>query len=91
MGYKRGEDGNLVIDEEQAVTVRKIYRLFLDGLTPHAIAKELTSQGIPTPAGKKIWNQSTVRGILKNEKYKGDALLQKTYIADFLTKKTSSE
>ncbi len=87
LGYKRGTDGNLVIDEDEAVTVRKIYRLFLEGLTPHAIAKQLTEEKILTPCGKEKWNQSTVKSILTNEKYKGDALLQKTYTVDFLTKK----
>lgn len=87
LGYERGSDGNLVVDENEAVVVRKIYRLFLNGLTPHAIAKQLTDEGIPTPSGKSVWNQTTVRRILSNEKYKGDALLQKTYVADFLTKR----
>jgi hypothetical protein len=87
LGYKKGEDGNLVIDEDEAVTVRKIYRLYLEGLTPHAIAKQLTSENILTPGGKTVWNQTTIRSILTNEKYKGDALLQKRYTVDFLTKK----
>lgn len=87
LGYKRGEDGNLVIDEDEAVTVRKIYRLFLSGLTPHAVAKRLTSEGIPTPGGKDKWNPSTIKNILTNEKYKGDALLQKEFTVDYLTKK----
>ena len=87
LGYDKGEDGNLVINEEQAVTVRKIYKLFLDGITPHTIAKKLTEEGILTPGGKKKWAPSTVKHILTNEKYKGDALLQKQYTVDFLTKK----
>ncbi len=65
-----------------------IYRLFLQGLTPFGIAKQLTAEGIPTPAKKEKWNAATVRRILENEKYKGDALLQKSYTVDFLTKKT---
>jgi DNA invertase Pin-like site-specific DNA recombinase len=87
LGYEKGEDGNIVINEKEAVTVRKIYRLFLNGLTPHSIAKELTMEGIKTPASKDKWSARTVRSILTNEKYKGDALLQKNYTIDFLTKK----
>jgi len=86
LGYDRGEDGNLVINEKQAVIVRRIYGLFLQGKTPYAIAKQLTDEGIPTPGGKKVWGKSTVESILTNEKYKGDALLQKVYTTDFLTK-----
>ena len=87
LGYDRGPDGGFVVNEEQAKTVRLIYRLFLEGLTCHAIAKELTERKLPTPGGKEVWGQSTVRSILTNEKYKGDALLQKVYTTDFLTKK----
>jgi len=87
LGYDRGEDGNLVINEEQAKVVRKIYGLFLQGHSPYAIAKRLTAEGIPTPGGKKVWGKAVVQSILTNEKYKGDALLQKVYTVDFLTKK----
>lgn len=87
LGYDKGPDGTLVVNPEQAKTVKLIYRLFLDGLTMHTIADELTKRGIKTPGGKDKWSQSTVRSILTNEKYKGDALLQKSYTVDFLTKK----
>ncbi len=87
LGYDRGEDGNLVINEEQAKTVRKIYGYFLQGRSPYQIAKLLTEKGIPTPGGKKVWGKAVVTSILTNEKYKGDALLQKVYTTDFLTKK----
>ena len=87
LGYDRGEDGNLVVNPEQAETVKRIYRLFLEGKTPHGICKILTDDGILTPGGKKNWSPTTVKSILTNEKYKGDALLQKTYCEDFLTKK----
>ena len=87
LGYDRGEDGNLVINEEQAAIVRRIYGMFLQGRSPFAIAKALTEEGIPTPGGKANWSGSTVRSILTNEKYKGDALLQKVYTVDFLSKK----
>ena len=87
LGYAKGEDGTPVVVESEAKTVRLIYKLFLDGKTPSAIAKHLTEQGIPTPGNKEIWTPSTVKSILTNEKYKGDALLQKSYTVDFLSKK----
>ena len=79
LGYDRGGDGNLVINEEQAAVVRRIYGMFLQGRSPSAVAKALTKEGIPTPGGKTKWSGSTVRSILTNEKYKGDALLQEVY------------
>lgn len=87
LGYEKGEDGFPKIVEKEARTVRLIYKLFLEGKTPSGIAKHLTQKGIPTPAGKKKWQSSTVKSILTNEKYKGDAILQKTFTVDFLTKK----
>ena len=74
LGYKKGEDGNLVIDEEQAMIVKRIYREFLSGSSSVAIAKGLTNDGIETPGHKQKWYATTVRSILTNEKYKGDAL-----------------
>lgn len=88
LGYDRGPDGNLVVNREQAKTVKLIYRLFLDGYTFHSIAKELMARGLETPTGKKKWYQGTVKSILTNEKYKGDALLQKRFTVNFLTKET---
>ena len=88
LGYNRGPDGNLVVNKEQAETVKLIYRLYLSGYTFHSIAKKLTEQKIPTPARCKIWRPNTVRSIFMNEKYKGDALLQKKFTVDFLTKKS---
>ena len=87
LGYRKGPDGTPEIDEEQAQVVRRIYRLFLEGKTYTGIAKILTEEGIPTPAGGHKWSRSTVRSILTNEKYKGDSLQQKTFCTDFLTKK----
>lgn len=86
LGYKKGEDGGLAIDETQAPIVRRIYARFLQGATPQTIASELTSDKVATPLGKTVWAASTIRSILTNEKYKGDALLQKTFTTDFLTK-----
>ena len=87
LGYDRGEDGNLVINPDQAATVRRIYGMFLKGMTPFGIASKLTADGVLSPGGKAHWNAGSVRSILSNEKYRGDALLQKSYTVDFLTKK----
>lgn len=87
LGYEKGPDGNMQIVEEEAKVVREIYAMFLDGKTPSGIAAALTKRGVPTPAGKATWQASTVKSILSNEKYRGDALLQKTFTVDFLTKK----
>lgn len=75
LGYDKRKDGNLVVNPEQAKIVKLIYRLFLDGYTFHSIARELTQRGIKSPGGKSKWGQQTVKSILTNEKYKGDALL----------------
>jgi len=87
LGYEKGENDLPKIVEKEAVVVRLIYKLFLEGKTSSGIAKHLTTNKIPTPAGKEVWQQSTVLSILKNEKYKGDAMLQKSFTVDFLTKK----
>jgi len=87
LGYEKGGDGLPQIVESEAEIIRCIYRLFLYGKPPAAIAAYLTHESIPTPAGKPIWRHTTVESILTNEKYKGDARLQKSYTVDFLTKK----
>ncbi len=87
LGYDRGEDGNLVINPEQAKTVKFIYKLFLTGLSYQAIAKILMDKGIKSPGGKEIWHPGSVKHILTSEKMKGDALLQKSFTIDFLAKK----
>lgn len=86
LGYDKGPDGNLVVNKEQAKLVKKIYKYFLEGNTPYRIAKMLTEEGIPTIQGKKKWSAGPVKNILTNEKYKGDALLQKSFTVNFLTK-----
>ncbi len=86
LGYKKGADGRPEIVEEEAAIIRKIYDLFLSGKTIHEIAAILTEMGVLTPAGRTKWSVSTVRSILSNEKYKGEALLQKTFTVDYLTK-----
>lgn len=87
LGYKLDENGNTVIDEDEAKIIRKIYSLFLKGYTIRNICLVLDSENIPTPRKGNKWSVSTVKSILTNEKYKGDALLQKSYAVDFLNKK----
>lgn len=87
LGYRKGADGLPEIVPEEAETVKKIYRLFLEGKTPGGIAIILTDEQTLTPSGKTVWSPTTITSILKNERYKGDALLQKTFCVDFLTKK----
>lgn len=87
LGYDQDENGNWVINEKEAKTVREIFRLFLEGLYITAIASKLTEEGRPTPGGQKKWNPGTTFRMLKNEKYKGDALLQKYFTVDYLTRK----
>ncbi|MBQ7370445.1 MAG: recombinase family protein [Blautia sp.] len=86
LGYTR-IDGQLMIVPEQAVTVRRIFREYLDGSSPSVIAKGLEEDGARTGTGKTKWYESGVRVILENEKYKGDVLMQKTYVADVLSKR----
>ena len=88
VGYSAflGYDKDFKINEEQAKVVKLIYKLFLGGRSFYAITKELEKRGIKSPSGKDKWYISTVRSILTNEKYRGDALIQKEYTADFLDK-----
>lgn len=86
LGYTKDADGNLIIDPEQAEVVKRIYREYLEGYSMDRIAKGLEATGILTGAGKTKWWTSTINKILRNEKYIGDALLQKTYTTDFLNK-----
>ena len=87
LGYRKGDDGQPEIVPEEADVVRTIYLRYLNGYTSHQIARALTEANVPTPMGRRIWSESTVLSILKNERYKGDAILQKTFCTDFLTKK----
>ena len=86
LGYTKDADGNLIIDPAQAEVVKRIYREYLEGYSMDRIAKGLEADGILTGAGKTKWLTSTINKILRNEKYIGDALLQKTYTTDFLNK-----
>jgi len=87
LGYDRGINGGFVVNEMQADIIRLIFKLFLEGKSMIAIVHYLDNAEIATPSGKNKWSQTVVISILINEKYKGDALLQKRYVVDFLTKK----
>ncbi|APM39906.1 recombinase family protein [Clostridium kluyveri] len=87
LGYTKDEEGHLVIEPNGAEVVKRIYREYLEGASLIEIARGLMADNILTSAGKEKWRQETIKKILKNEKYIGDALLQKTYTVDFLTKK----
>ncbi len=87
LGYRKGADGRPEIVPEQADIVRRIYNDFLAGATYLEIAKRLTEENVPTMGGGNRWFSERIKSILKNEKYKGDALLQKTYITDPISKR----
>jgi len=87
LGYDKDPNGNLMINQKQAKIVRRIYREFLDGKGANRIAKDLEVDQVPNWNGKPKWHGSTIQSMLTNVKYKGDALLQKSYTVDFLTKK----
>ena len=87
LGYTKDEDGELIIVPEQAKLVRRIYRLYLEGLSTQQIANTFMAEGIKTVTGKDKWHDTVIAKILQNEKYMGDVLQQKTYTVDFLTKK----
>jgi DNA invertase Pin-like site-specific DNA recombinase len=87
MGYTKDEEGNLIIVPEEAEIIKRIYREYLEGKSLAGIGRDLEKDGILTAAGKPRWRPETIKKILMNEKYIGDALLQKTFTVDFLTKK----
>ena len=86
LGYTKDEDGNLIIDEDEAKIIRRIYREYLEGASLRDIADGLERDKIKTGGKRYKWHLSTVRGILRNEKYRGDALLQKTITTDYIEK-----
>lgn len=87
MGYTKDSDGKLIVVPEEADVVRKIFDLYLQGLGVSRIAKALEEQGIKTVTKNDKWHRSTIHKMLRCEKYMGDAMLQKTYTVDFLSKK----
>ncbi|BAW87288.1 recombinase family protein [Limosilactobacillus fermentum] len=87
LGYTKDTQGNLVIEPEEAKVIKRIFYSYLNGMTMKQIADALKADGILTGGKTKNWRSSSIAKILKNEKYMGDALLQKTYTVDFLNKK----
>ena len=87
IGYRKGEDGNPEIVPEEAEIIRTIYDSFLAGKTAREIVNSLIADGVQTKCGKQKWSVATVQNILKNEKYCGDAILQKTVTLDCISKK----
>uniref|UniRef100_UPI0035E429B7 recombinase family protein n=1 Tax=Tissierella praeacuta TaxID=43131 RepID=UPI0035E429B7 len=87
MGYTKDEDGELIIVPEEAEIVRRIFRMYLEGSSILEITRALERDKIKTATGKDKWHPGVIEKMLVNEKYMGDALLQKTYTVDFLTKK----
>lgn len=88
LGYKKGENDLPKIVPEEAEIVKEIFRSYLDGMSLKQIADSLNSRGIKTKHKQTVWQTEVVKSILVNEKYTGDALLQKTYITDCITKKS---
>lgn len=88
LGYtKDKKGGNLIIVPEEAETVRKVFELYINGWGPDKICRYMMKNGILTSAGKKKWINSTVTTILKNDKYTGDLIQQKSITVDYLTHK----
>ena len=86
LGYRRGPDGQPEIVPEEAEVVKRIYRRYLDGCSLAQIKRELEADGVPTASGIQGWTYQVMRNILTNERYIGDALLQKTYTTDCISK-----
>ena len=87
LGYRKGADGQPEIVPEEAEIIRRIYRRYLAGCSLGQIKQELEQDNIPTAQKVERWPSAVIHNILTNEKYMGDALLQKTYITDCITKK----
>ncbi len=81
LGYGKDENGNLIINKEQAKIVSRIFRMYLAGSSAYEVAKVLNSQGVPTYSNKE-WTHSRISSILSNEKYVGDCLMQKAFVSD---------
>ena len=87
LGYRKGADGQPEIAPEEAEVIKRIYHRYLDGCTLGQIKRELDEDNVPTAQGVEFWSPAIIHNILTNEKYIGDALLQKTYVTDCISKK----
>ena len=88
LGYRKGADGNAEIVPEEAEIVKEIFSQYLDGSSMEQIADRLSKKGLTTKGSGSPYRKIVIQRILTNEKYTGDALLQKTYITDCITKKS---
>ena len=88
LGYKMGKNKLPEIVPEEADIVKEIFRRYLDGSSMEQIAECLNQKGLTTKGGDSPYRKVVIQRILTNEKYTGDALLQKTYITDCITKKS---
>ncbi len=88
LGYRKGRNDAPEIVPDEAEVVREIYRCYLDGMSMNLIADRLNTKGLTTKGNCSPYRKAVIQRILTNEKYTGDALLQKTYVTDCITKKT---
>lgn len=88
LGYDKDEDGNLVINEEEAKTVRLIFFMYLYGFSAKQIAEEMTLLKRVTKKGNTTWSSSTILSVLQNERHCGDIIARKTYTPNFLDHKS---
>ena len=89
LGYRRGENNEPEIVPEEAKIIELIYYKFLEGWSLPKLSKYLEENGYKTAKGSAAWSKATIRGILTNEKYKGDVLMQKSYVVDLFSKKVA--
>lgn len=87
LGYRKGPDGKPEIDPQEAETVRRIYRRYLDGCSLPQIQRELEAEQVPTAQAIKTWSRQVIQNILTNERYIGDAMLGKTFVTDCISKR----
>ena len=83
LGYDKDEDGHLIINEDEAETVKVIFYLFLNGWSHTEIAELLTKYGRKTKLGNEVWNPTSIAGIIENERHCGYVLAHKTYTPNF--------
>ena len=88
LGYDHDEDGNLVINEEEAKIVKLIFMMYLNGCTCQEIADTLTELGCMTKKGNTVWSPGSILQILQNERHCGDVLAHKTYTPNYLNHKS---
>ncbi|HFU3725149.1 TPA: recombinase family protein [Streptococcus suis] len=87
LGYSKDQYGRIIIDKDEAKVVKYIYNAFINGQSKKEIAESLMANHIPTVTGLEVWTSTAVNNILRNEKYKGEILMQKTLTVDCFTHK----